>query len=433
MNRILKTALCIAAISAKLLSVSTTAAGTGGSTRTSTVRRPYDLARSIGAGVFNSVPVATIAQQMKATGISLIRTTANNAAAVTFIQQLRDACAAIGVSLRVNVFIVGYVNDPNATELAQQVFLQQVYNLGVLASVEGPNEMNNLGVGNGTLAPNTNYGVGSPTGPQFYAWANIYGPWVHANLPGVQVYSPTVINEPTGIAADASNVSAIVDRGAFHPYLVTGNQPSNVLGYRHTQGQAIMGDPNGPMVGTEWGYSNWTTTQSGYIADETTGAKLNVNEIFALIGMNVTPEIIYDLSGTDNAGPNDAEAHFGMYDDNGNPKLTATAIGRLTALCVYDNGSGTPGALAATASGGANVLSFPDAVGGGVIAVWNETQVWDGSNPVTPTAVASNVNWGTSLHYAVTDLITGAVTSGVGTNVIVNLTGYAFLIKLTTS
>ena len=397
--------------------------------------RPSDLVHAIGVQIFPATPPATIAAQLKHVGITLVRSTTPHPADVTFLQQVQAECAKQGIKLRLNDLIDAYANDLTATLSEQEPLLLQVYQTGMLESVEGPNEMDNPGVGGGTLMPNSNSGVGSPTGPNFLAWAIAEG-WVRQNLPGVLLYSASDISTAAGIQADAANVSQYVDAGALHPYQPSDSQPmAGSTDLRHRFAAVIMGDPDGAVVATEFGYSNHSETQQDYIVDLVTGAKLNLNHLLDLIYLGFRRVMYYCLSGVDSADLGTAEGHFGLFDAAGSAKPTADAFARLISLCGYDDGQGKPGTLAASASDGAYVMAFPDALGGGVVTVWNETPVWDGSKAVTPEAVSCDVSWGEPMAYRVIDLITGVVLvdAGSGTGCTVQLSGYALGIKLSAS
>ena len=395
---------------------------------------------------------AEIATALESTGTSLIRVAVNAQGDVDRLRALRARVPR----LRVNFLVTAYSFHP-ATWAGQQIALQQLHDLGVLESVEGPNEMNAFA----THAPDATRALATNAekSATFAAWAAAIHDWVRSRAPGVAVYSPTVVAFgekawPT-VTAD---VSGLVTAAAFHLYPGVG-QASNLTGHgdvpafgdlpvtRGWAARAVVGRPDGPAVITETGCPGSSVPQvKGKVVDLRTQAKICLNIYMDGLALGLKRVFFYQLrdAGADVRNTGGAEQHYGFFDSAWIAKMVAVAFGRVQALlggadAVHPPYAQTSLAVAVTgmdrsASAAGTHMVLPRADGSVLVAIWNEPAVWNPASgtPVQPAPLPIHVAWGEARHYSEYDVLQSEtpVARGAGAAGVFELRGYPMFLLL---
>jgi Ca2+-binding RTX toxin-like protein len=140
--------------------------------------------------------------------------------------------------------------------------------------------------------------------------------------------------------------------------------------------------PGLPMVITETGYTtNPYNTYSGI--DEAGQAKYTLDSLMDFFKAGVQQTFIYELldEASDPANTN-SEYHYGLFNNDGSPKLVATALHNLTSI-LSDPGSAafTPGSLDYTitnlTAAHADQLLLEKSSGVFDLVLWAEPTIWD--------------------------------------------------------
>lgn len=402
---------------------------------------------------------ALVAASLHTLGCYRIRDAVNSQAQMDRLKALRDACAAYGGKLQLCALVTAYMNDP-VTWPQQQAFLLQADALGILARIEGPNEINTAD-GDWSHGPDDTMRV---TDSDHAGLKRIFGLWTHAicvfgqaKLPHIPRTSATgVAFDPSAINADVPQVGDWVDTGTLHQYPgPPGIQPCNYSGQGDGPGvgnqmnmvgwhrAAIVGGAK-PMVLSETGCPASMAPPANEVVDEVTQAKIIANLICDARAMDLEESYIYQLIDTnaDNGKSGGVEAHYGVFRFGGQPKLAATVIAQLSRL--------TDGGVAAvspvvsvtgfdnTASGAGTHLEMDMPDKSKVVVLWNEPRIFDtnANTIVTPQPLSVSLTWGAYTLFEVLDVITGVpatVKGGMGTGTSVQLGGYPVLVRLRSS
>jgi hypothetical protein len=249
---------------------------------------------------------------------------------------------------------------------------------GAIATIEGPNEINNSPVTYNTLT-----GVPGAVAYQAALYSLVHGDAAIATLPVLEFTSAALIAAP----ADATNV---------HPYPSLGAQPFAALNTANTRQSAFM--VGAPVYFTEVGYSSMPFAAGGGGVDLGTQAKLTLNLIMDTASIGVRATYLYDLidDGADPLGSYGPD-HFGLFTVSGTPKPAALAIHNLTTILADAGGqaaSFNPSALSYSlsglpASGSAYVVEKSS--GAYDLIIWAEPPIWNASTHSPVAAPAQSV------------------------------------------
>lgn len=418
----------------------------------------------------------------------------DNSPAMTGLQDALVSAGAPDPNLKLQLLLNGYIANGNTNTLTNQknwILNSLVPKKGpngksILWSIEGPNEMNNPYVGQGSRGPNdqvdkTGQGPSGPAGTaanptadaNFVDWATQVANFKSANataLAGVEIISPTVIyfmgqNFPSDL-----NVSSLVDYGTFHYYAgVTGttgvpSYPPNPGNFNKTYGYAQAGiSPGKPMVMSEGGAST-ENGSGGY--SQRAAARYHLMALLDFFAVGGKRTMIYNLFNNANSTPSNTtsynEDNFGLFYPDGTPKQGAIALRNFQDLvslgldrnaaanftdttafnAKYDGSTLTVTGLTNAGTSGSKLV-MPKSDGSTIIAVWNEPPIDTGGASTSPTANPVTVNFGSTQTYKVYDPTGGGgvadftaqvgktpIASGTGASVNVTLYGTPVLIEL---
>ena len=245
-----------------------------------------------------------------------------------------------------------------------------------VTAIEGFNEINNWPVPYHGLTGNA---AGLAVQREIYAR-------VHATpqLAGVPVYDLT--------GYDYKSVETRADCADYanqHVYPQNGEQPTYNANGDRWMGSAIdaVRKFQLPLVITEFGY--FSMPQAGWYmlgVDEPTQAKGVLNGYMDAAAAGVKRTYVYELLD-EQADPQNknGDMHYGLFRNDNSPKQVAYTIRNLTSILNTGttrraNGAARGGTLAYTLSGmpvSANSLLLQKKDGRFVLALWNETPIWD--------------------------------------------------------
>jgi hypothetical protein len=201
-----------------------------------------------------------------------------------------------------------------------------------------------------------------------------------ASLAKLPVYNLTLgYNDPSDFAK-LGNLSSSSDYANSHAYVSTGTTPAAALA--SALGLASSVSPGDPSVITETGYTTLSTTP--YLGvNEAVQAKSILNTLMDAFKDGVGKTYLYELLDRNSSSSDaNAQSHFGLFYDDGTPKLAATAVHNLTTILNDDGtGSGRP-----TSPLGYTLSNMPDSGNSMVLGktngaydlvVWAEPKVWD--------------------------------------------------------
>ena len=368
--------------------------------------------------------------------------------------------------LKINNLILAYNNAPGITWDSQQPHLLAAAATGLLTSIEGPNEMNNTYVGNGSHGVNdTADATADWAGPRgnVFAWADAIHAW-KAGLAGddakhmanVEVLAPTIASGESSDYAMLPDLTDVVDYGNIHYYAGSGLQPSLSFGvdnpgvgyFANLYSWCRAGmTPTKPLVMTEYG----ATTTPGADYSEYGQAAYILNQLHEAAGIGAKRQYIYTLYDPGTGTAQGAEGNFGIFHSDASEKPAALALSNLKHLLSLNNNYDAaanagdtacfaPGydatSLTVSGIGGDGFASrVSDAVvyaksdGSTLISVTNEAPVTDGAgNTVAPSVVTATVHFGSAQSWHRYDILGAspldAVDAGSGDTVDVPLAGY---------
>lgn len=459
------------------------------------------LARDVRNGWGCNVPFDVGSASATATALSYLGTrwvrqqfSGDNSAAMTGLQDALVSAGAPDPNLKLQLLLNGYIANGNTNTLTNQKswILNSLApkkgpnGTSILKCIEGPNEMNNPYVGQGSRGPNdqtdkTGQGpsgaAGTAANPtadaNFVDWATQVASFKSANttaLADVEIISPTVVyfmgqNFPSDL-----NVSSLVDYGTFHYYAgVTGttgvpSYPPSPGNFSRTYGYAQAGIcPGKALVMSEGGCSTESGT-GGYSQRAAARYHLMAMLDFFVVGGHRT--VIYNLFNnavsTQGSTTSYNEDNFGLFYPDGSPKQGAIALRNFQDLISLgldrnasanfaDTATFTPAysgsSLSVTgltnAGTAGSTMVMPKSDGSTMIAVWNEPPIDTGGASTSPAADAVTVSFGSSQNYRVYDPTGGGgvadftaavnkapIASGSGSSVNITLYGTPLLIEL---
>ncbi len=410
-----------------------------------------DFMNSFGVNVHfgqnNYRNVQAIADALNIIGFSRVRSSCTNADEVSVWKDLAAKSAPYFPSgLKADVLINGYLNAPDVTLASQKELVPQLGD--ILESIEGPNEINNYSVGNGTHGPDDKADATKTFAANSMAWAKALYEWRRGipALSKVELLAPCIASGDPQDYAQLPNVAAFVDAGNFHFYAGNGRQPSNFGGGNfaaiHDWYQAAA-TPGQKVALTEWGQTTASKPGQGG-CDEATQAKYILNQMFDAAAKGVHRSYLYQLmDGTpdgDPTGNGGTESHFGIFDYQWRVKPAAQALANVKNLLAGTSTdfkavvpayrvSGVTDAGAAGSS-----LSISKSDGSTFIVVWNEPPIWDAktNSPVVPLANSVKVNFGGDYSYKVYDPLRGldSIAAGRGEGATITLFGSPVIIQI---
>jgi trimeric autotransporter adhesin len=311
-------------------------------------------------------------------GINTVRdqspTSTNNA----IISATNNALAAAGVKFDVLLPGNGYVNLTG--DLAAIDAFQRAYP-GVVAAIEGPNEINAWPVSYQGIADTYSAGIQLTQD----LWAAVQADSLLSAVPVYALTLSTGMPNVPGAEAKLGNLAPYVTYGNAHIYAAASN---NVWQYDMPSWLPIfeLVTPGKPMVITETGY---VTIPSQ--VDEVAAAKYSLNTFFENAQNGIVGTYSYELVDTASSpADKNPEDNYGQFHRDWTPKAGATAIHNMTAIL---QGAGDGMAVSALnysvsglpPTGHAFLLGGSDAYD---LAVWIDATIY---NPATATDIVAPV------------------------------------------
>lgn len=413
--------------------------------------KAHDFLNTFGVNVhfhengYRDVPA--MAAALNKIGFSHVRGTCESAADVSAWKDLAAKTSAdFPAGLKADVLITGYLNALDITFAGQQALIPQI--AGMIESLEGPNEINNVYVGNGTHGPAALSNQTGNFAANSVAWAQAISDWQKrtSSLSHVALLAPSIASGDPQDYARLPNVSRYVTAGNIHFYAGNGRQPSRFDGgnfaaiYKWYQAAAT---PGIALAVTECGQTTAGKAGQGG-CDAVTQAKYVLNQMFGAVAMGAYRAYFYQLMDDtpdgDPTGEGGAEAHFGLFDYRWGAKPAARALANIKNLLADTSRPFTAKVPAYTVSGldavgaAGGSLSISKSDGSTFLVIWNEPPIWD---PKTNMAVApppdrATVSFGGDYSYKVYDPLVGqrALAAGHGSEVAVNVPGSPILIQI---
>ncbi|WP_246230641.1 Ig-like domain-containing protein, partial [Bradyrhizobium cytisi] len=241
-----------------------------------------------------------------------------------------------------------------------------------LFAIEGPNEVDIQ-----TFSYNGSASLSSAASFQKALFAAVQA---DASLADVPVYNLTLSQPNSANYGQVGNLSSSADYANIHAYVWSGATPSQVL---LNDMKIAQWDASGlPVVFTETGYDTMTSDPMSGV-DQTVQAKYTLDTLMDAFKDGVAQTFLYELFD-EASDPNftNKEAHFGLFNSDGSPKLVATAIHNLTTILSDPNASQpfTPGSLAYSLDNmpsSASQMLLEKHNGTFDLVVWDEHVIWD--------------------------------------------------------
>jgi hypothetical protein len=396
---------------------------------------------------YNYQNIQAMAEALNSIGVSHVRSSCTSTAEVSAWKQLAAKTAAyFPAGLKADVLINGYLNAPDVTLVSQEALIPQI--APIIESIEGPNEINNYYVGNGTHGPfdktdqTKNFAVNSRN------WALALSKWQKKTptLTKTMLIAPSIASGDPQDYARLPDISSAIRLGNIHFYAGNGRPPSNFGGgnfaaiYQWYQAAAT---PGKRLAVTECGQTTASRPGQGG-CDEATQAKYLLNQMCDAAAVGAARAYVYqlmdDTSDGDPTGNGGAEAHFGLFDYHWHPKPAAQALANVKNLL-----SDTPkrfttkvpnysvtGLTQAGAAGSSLALSKSD--GSTFLVVWNEPPLWNAqaNTPLTAPNDMVTVSFGKRYSYKVYDPLRGLhpIAVGQASQVHLNVPGSPIFIQL---
>ena len=395
-----------------------------------------------------------IAQALSYLGTRWVRFqfSGNNSSALQGIQNALVANNVPDPNLKLQLLLNGYIANANTNTLANQQswILNNVLPINgangntILKCVEGPNEMNNVNVGQGSRGPNdqTNKtGNGDLSSNSSIANANLVD-WAtqvatfkanNSVLSGVEIISGTVVYFYQGDWPPSElNVTNYTDFATEHYYAgatgTTGvpSYPPNPGNFTHRYSSAQAGlSPGRSLVQSEGGASTESGT-GGYT--DFAAAVYQIMAILDFFAVGGHRSMIYTLFNNTNSTNNSTrtnynEDNFGLFwGDLTTPKLPAIALSNMQDLLSlglnkndsrnfsdtanfaygYDSTNFSVTGLNNAGTSGSTLI-MPKSDGSTLIAVWCEPPIVNQGANVAATANPITINFGSNQHYKIYD------------------------------
>ena len=279
---------------------------------------------------------------------------------------LRSIATAVGAGIRFDFIVDPSLPIPISLDQIARVQQQAP---DAVASIEGPNEINNAPV---TYQELTGEAAAEAFQRDLYAG-------VRAN--------PALENHPVfyltgGRAIDLRAHPGLADYANGHPYPYRGASPGpRIAGEFQTY--FTMPLPYARVI-TETGYFNQPDDPAGSGVDSATQARLTLDLLFDAFKQGVSRTYLYQLlSAYPDPGHHSPDNEYGLFNQDSSPKPVATAIHQLTALLADTGpsaGSFATGSLAYAVTGfpatGHSVL-LQQSGGTYILVLWAEPGIWN--------------------------------------------------------
>lgn len=225
-----------------------------------------------------------------------------------------------------------------------------------------------------------------------------------ANLKDVPVYNLTLSQPNTSNYAQVGDLSSSTDYANIRAYVWSGTTPNQVL--LNDMNIARWDAAGLPVIFTEAGYDTMTSDPMSGV-DQMIQAKYTLDTLMDAFKNGVAQTFLYELF--DEASDptfTDKEAHFGLFNNDGSPKLVATAIHNLTTLLNDPNASQpfTPGSLTYSLDNmpsSASQLLLQKHDGTFDLALWDEHVIWDPTQQKQIASPTGDVTLNLGQSYAV--------------------------------
>jgi len=413
--------------------------------------KAQDFLDTFGANVhfgengYRNIPA--VADALHRIGFSRVRSSCVSASEVAAWKELAARTKPyFPGGLKADVLIGGYLNAPNVTLKSQKALVPQI--AGLIECIEGPNEINNYYVGNGTHGPGDRVDRTKDFADSYAAWAKALYDWRKSTpaLSKVTLLAPTIASGDPNDYAALPNISPYVDSGNFHFYAGNGRQPSGFGGGNFAAIDRWYGaaaTPGKSLAVTEWGQTTAAKPGQGG-CDEATQARYILNQMFDAAAMGAHRAYLYQLMDDtpdgDPTASGGAESHFGVFDYRWRAKPAAQSLANVKNLLADTSVGFTPrvppyrvsGVTQAGAAG--DCLSVSKSDGSTFLVVWNEPQIWDpkANTAVAPPTDRVTVDFGGDYSYRVYDPLVGlgAISTGRGSGVTVNVLGSPIMIQV---
>ncbi|TQX85324.1 MULTISPECIES: hypothetical protein [unclassified Rhizobium] len=197
-----------------------------------------------------------------------------------------------------------------------------------------------------------------------------------AALAHVPVYNLTLGLDSTADYKALGNLAAYSDYANVHAYTNTSNSADATMEYSIALAKAAAaGDP---LVVTETGY---TTLQSSpnLGVSELAQAKLVLDNLLNAYQNGASKTFLYELFDTASTTTSAAEQHFGIFNEDGTPKIAAIALHNLTTILSYQGAPSETAAPATLSNLPSNAHSMTMTKAGGIydIVLWTDKTVWN--------------------------------------------------------
>ena len=388
-----------------------------------------------------------IADALNIIGFSRVRMKCIDAADVAAGKDLAAKTKAyFPAGLKADVLVIGYLNARNVDFASQQKTIPQM--AGMIETIEGPNEINNYAVGDGTHGPFSPADQTRNFSVNYAAWAKAIFAWKQKtpSLSSVTLMAPTIASGDPADYGRLPDISPDIGLGNFHFYAGAGRQPSGFGGGNFSalcDWYRAAAAPAKPAAVSEWGQTTAGRRGQGG-CDDATQAKYILNQLFDIAAKHIHRAYLYQLMDDtpdgDPTGEEGSEAHFGIFDYQWHPKPAAQALANVKKLL-----SDTPrrfipkvpayrvsGVTDAGASGSSLSVSKSD--GSTFLVVWNEPRIWDAKTnaAIAPLPDRITIDFGGRYSYKVYDPLVGigAVASGRALRVEVTLNGSPLMVQI---
>jgi hypothetical protein len=306
--------------------------------------------------------------------------------------------ASYGALARAGVRFDLVVNGGDISTAVRGLTALQAQYPGAVHAIEGPNEINNHATF--TFAGLTDK----------HRAATAYQAALYAAVRG----SPRLKSIPVLAFTDYPDTPGPCDVANFHSYPDGRGAPGARLA--EDAHEAIAVSPDRPIVDTEFGY--FTQPIRGALSQRGQ-ARLILTGLLDNAAQGVRETYIYQLlDAYPDPGAEDSEKHYGLFDIQDRPKMSAEMLRRLMQLLQDDAPNAhtfplrPPGVAIQGLPPTARTLVIEKASGETLIAVWNETPVWDATREVDlegPTTEAVLNRTAGHRSASVIDLVDGTV------------------------
>ncbi|MGY4615493.1 hypothetical protein ACVWZ4_000720 [Bradyrhizobium sp. USDA 4472] len=329
--------------------------------------------------------VSTVASALGYLGVDYIR---DNISTTALGTSSYSALAAAGYKFD---FVVTPASNGtvNISQTISTLINDEAQYKGSIAAIEGPNEVNNWMVS----LDGTTKSIAAGAELQELLYTAVKGT---ASLASIPVYNVSIGSTDSSQYAQLGNLSNYTDYANEHAYVMSTTNISAGLDY--LLGFSQISAQGKPTVITETGYTTLSNVWYNGVS-ETVQAKYTLDTLMDAYQKGVVQTYLYELFDEPSAGNTSSQAHYGLFNADGTPKLAATAIHNLTQI-LQDNGtsastatgsltyalSGTPSTshdmVLAKSNGSVDLVLWAEPV------LWNQTTqsaVQATSSPVTVT------------------------------------------------